>query len=219
MCTLIDRKKIYSRDLKRAAKRDIYLSWKIKNLSIATIELTRLCHNLNIPAYIKESTIKIYKKAFKKKIIKGRSIIGMVGACLYYKCKQYHIPRTFKEILDETSVSQNSLKLCYRCLVKSLNLRVPVTDPIALIPHFIGKLGLNFDIEKKTINILKSYLRNGNTGGKNPKGLCAGAIYLASKSMNIKIKQKEIVEVIGVTEVTLRARYKEIRNQIKLVNS
>ncbi len=186
---------------------------------IATRELNRIGHNLNLPTYIKSSALSLYKKAFKYKIIKGRTIIGMVAACVHYSCKQHHILRTFQEILDEISVSRNSLKLCYRSLVNTLNLKVPASDPIAMIPLFIGNLGLNFDIEKISSNILKSHLRNSHIAGINPRGLCAGAIYLASKLKNIKIKQKEIAEVIGVTEVTLRARYKEIRNQIKLVNS
>jgi len=219
LCTFINRKEIYNKDLKRAAMRDTYLSWKNRNLLIATRELNRLSHNLNLPAYIKSSALNLYKKAFKKKLIKGRTIIGMIAACVHYSCKQHHIPRTFQEILDEISVSRNSLKLCYRCLVKTLNLKVPVSDPIAMIPHFIGNLGLNFDIEKISINILKSHLKNSHTTGINPRGLCAGAIYLVSKLKNIKIKQKEIAEVIGVTEVTLRARYKEIMNEIKFVYS
>jgi transcription initiation factor TFIIIB Brf1 subunit/transcription initiation factor TFIIB len=49
---------------------------------------------------------------------------------------------------------------------------------------------------------------------KNPKGLYAGAIYLALKLKNIKISQKEIVKVVGITEVAFRARYKNIMNSI-----
>ena len=53
--------------------------------------------------------------------------------------------------------------------------------------------------------------------GKDPKGFYAGALDLACKIKNIGISQKEIAKVVGVTEVTLRSRYKELLQNIKLI--
>ncbi len=53
--------------------------------------------------------------------------------------------------------------------------------------------------------------------GKDPKGFYAGALYLACKIKNFGIIQKEISKVVGVTEVTLRLRYKELLQNIKLI--
>jgi len=214
LCTVINRNKIYNEDLKRAAKRDAFLSWENRNMLIATRELNRLGHNLNLPIYIRISAFNLYKKAFKTKIIKGRTIVGMVAACVYYTCRVHRIPRTFQEIANESSISQNSLKLCYKSLVNTLNLKVPVSDPIDLIPHFIANLGLNFNMEKLSIKILKACLKKGSIKGKNPKGWCAGAIYLASQIENIIINQKAIGKIVGITEATLRSRYKELINNI-----
>jgi len=50
LCTLIDKKNIQNPDLKRAVKRDSYLSWKNRNLLIATTELKRFASNLSIPS-------------------------------------------------------------------------------------------------------------------------------------------------------------------------
>jgi len=49
-----------------------------------------------------------------------------------------------------------------------------------------------------------------STSGKDPKGLCAGALYLVCKKMEKRISQKEIANIVGVTEVTLRSRYKDL---------
>jgi transcription initiation factor TFIIB len=59
-------------------------------------------------------------------------------------------------------------------------------------------------------------MRKYSTSGKDPKGLCAGALYLVCKIRNKKISQKEIANLVGVTEVTLRSRYKELTRKLNI---
>ncbi|MFW9899040.1 MAG: transcription initiation factor IIB family protein [Candidatus Thorarchaeota archaeon] len=210
LSTVIDKNNIKNPDLKRAAKWNSRMTWEKRNMLIATTELKRIGSNLNLPDHIKKSAIRLYKGAFKKKLLRGRSINGMVAACLYFACREKKIPRTLQEILDETSVNAKNVRRCYRTLIRELNLKVPSTDPISLIPRFIADLNLDADIEKTTINILKTFILKFSTSGKDPKGLCAGALYLVCKIRNKRVSQKEIANLVGVTEVTLRSRYKEL---------
>ena len=69
-------------------------------------------------------------------------------------------------------------------------------------------------VEKEAIKVLKNFMENTSICGKDPKGLCAGAIYLVSKLKNQRVSQKDISKVIGVTEVTLRSRYKEFLQHV-----
>ena len=46
--------------------------------------------------------------------------------------------------------------------------------------------------------------------GKSPVNITAAAIYIAAKHCNKKRKQRETAKVAGITEVTVRNRYKEI---------
>lgn len=207
---------IQNPDLKRAIKLNRHIPWDKKNPLIAMIELNRLCHNLNIPEYIKRASFTLYKEALKNNLIKGRTIKGMITACLYYLCKIKNIPRTFKEILKETSLNSKQLRQHYNSLVKELNLKVPIHNPIANIPRFIADLGLGFEVEKITLKILDAYLQNNSLKGENPNGICGGAIYLASKYYQKRIGQKRISDVVGVTDSTLRARYYDIINGINL---
>jgi transcription initiation factor TFIIB len=75
-------------------------------------------------------------------------------------------------------------------------------------------LGLDINVEKESIKVLQNFMENTSVCGKDPKGLCAGSIYLVSKLNNHKVSQKDISRVIGVTEVTLRSRYKEFLQNI-----
>jgi transcription initiation factor TFIIB len=208
LSTIIDKNNIKSPDLKRAAKWNSRMTWDKRNMLIATTELKRIGSNLNLPNHVKKAAIRLYIEAFKKKLLRGRSINGMVAACLYFACRERRIPRTLQEILDQTSINAKNVRRCYRTIIRELNLKAPSTNPISLIPRFVAELNLDAETEKT----VKMY----STSGKDPKGLCAGALYLVCKKRDKRISQKEIANVVGVTEVTLRSRYKELVNKLNI---
>jgi len=191
------------------------MTWDKRNMLIATTELKRIGSNLTLPNHVKKAAIRLYIEAFKKKLLRGRSINGMVAACLYFACRERKIPRTLQEIL-ETSVNAKNVRRCYRTIIRELNLKAPSTNPVSLIPRFIAELNLDAETEKTTIKILQSFVSKYSTSGKDPKGLCAGALYLVCKKRDKRISQKEIANVVGVTEVTLRSRYKELVNKLNI---
>ncbi|MBD3253856.1 MAG: transcription initiation factor IIB [Candidatus Lokiarchaeota archaeon] len=216
LTTVIDKKEITNPDLRRATKWNRRLTWDKRNLLIATTELKRISTNLNLPEHVKEEAMRLYKKAFERKLLRGRSINGMVAACLYFSCRNKRVPRTFQEIMEEAAGSAKNIRQCYRTIIKELKLKVPNTNPIALVPRFVSELNLESEIESLSIKLLKSYIKSSSLSGKDPKGVCAGAIYLACKIRNINLTQRKAAELIGVTEVTLRSRYREIAKVLKI---
>ena len=48
------------------------------------------------------------------------------------------------------------------------------------------------------------------------EGIIAGAIYLASKLLKIKISQKKIADHIKVASDTISKRYREIANELDI---
>ena len=215
--TVILKDKIKNPNLKRAAKWNSRMTWEERNLLIATTELKRISSNLNLPDYVKQAAIKLYKKFYKQKMLRGRSIHAMVAACIYYVCRELKINRTLHEILDETSSNAKTVKGCARIICNTLHLKYSIIDPISLIPRYTTKLGLDADIEKGAIKVLKSYMKMNNSCGKDPVGLCAGAIYFVCKLKKIKVTQREIAEITGTSEVTIRSRVKEFSKNIKII--
>lgn len=216
LTTVIDKKNITNPDLKRAAKWNSRMTWQNRNLLIASTELKRISSNLNLPDHIKKEAMRLYREAFKLKLLRGRSINGMVAASIYYACRKKGFPRTLQEILDETSENAKDVRRCYRALIKELNLKVPNTDPLSFVSKFMSDLDLDSEIEELVRKILKAYKTNISTSGKDPKGIVAGAFYLACKLRKKDITQKQIADTIGVTEVTLRSRYKELVKKLKI---
>ncbi|MFX1571753.1 MAG: transcription initiation factor IIB family protein [Promethearchaeota archaeon] len=217
LSTVIDKKKISNPDLKRAAKWNTRITWQKRNLLIASTELKRIASNMNLPNHIKEDAMRLYIEAFKRKLLRGRSINAMVAACLYLACRREKFPRTLQEILDEASVDAKDIRRSLSVLVREFNLKTTSTNPISLVPRYITELGLDSEIETLTVNILKSYSLKYSISGKDPKGICAGAIYLACKIKNSGYTQEQISDVVGVTEVTLRSRYKELKTKLNVI--
>ncbi|MBY9016309.1 MAG: transcription initiation factor IIB [Candidatus Lokiarchaeota archaeon] len=216
LTTVIDRKGIKDPDLKRAVKWNTRITWEKRNILIATTELKRICSNLNLPNHIKLEAIKLYKEAFKKKLLKGRSINSMIAASIYLAIRLKKIPRTMQEILDESSENEKDIRRCYRVLIRELNIKSPHTKPSALIPSYVATLKLNSNIEINSTKIVNAYSERFSTSGKDPKGIVGGAIYLACRLKGLELTQKEIADVVGVTEVTLRSRYKELSTKLNI---
>ena len=57
------------------------------------------------------------------------------------------------------------------------------------------------------------------SAGKNPMSLAASVVYLASLYTGEKRIQREIASAAGVTEVTLRNRYRDLKRILALDSS
>src|SRR3970040_2387978 len=51
---------------------------------------------------------------------------------------------------------------------------------------------------------------------RGPTGVAAAAIYISSILSNERRTQREVAEVAGVTEVTIRNRYKELTERLEI---
>ncbi len=215
LTTVIDKKGNLTPRMKRIIKWNSRMSWDNRNMLIAATEIKRIGTLMNLPRRVKEYAAKIYKKAFHLKLLRGRSIRGMVAASLYYACRSEKVPRTLQEVLNYADCKGRDVRRCYRTLVRELKLKVPNLDPVLLVPKYISALDLNNKVEKTAIKIIKYYSKVYVTSGKDPKGIIAAALYCASIIHDKSISQRKIALTIQVTEVTLRSRYKEMCRIIK----
>jgi transcription initiation factor TFIIB len=216
ICTKINKNETNDFNLKRIIKRDSRYSWKTKNMLIAITELKRLSFNLKIPSHVKNETVSLYKKSFNANLLKGRSISGMIAACLYFVSKKLNIPVMFKDIVYESTADAVIIKNCYKALIKKFRLPNHNLNPLLFIQRYSSELDLDIETQQLIVKILTHFLKNDEFDGKNPMGLCGGAIYFAAKLKGKKITQRQIAKKVGITDLTLRSRYKEIIEKIRL---
>ncbi len=189
---------------------------KERNLTIALTELNKIASKLDLPKNVREAAAVIYRKAVEKGLIRGRSIDGVVAACLYIACRRYSVPRTLEEIAEGSMIDRKEIGRIYRYLLRELGINLSPTTPLDYIPRFCSSLKLSRKVQMKAMDILNKAMNLQLTSGRGPTGVSAAAIYIASVLAGERRTQQEISEVAGVTEVTIRNRYKEIAEKLEI---
>jgi transcription initiation factor TFIIB len=187
-----------------------------RNLAQAMNELDRLADLLNLPSYIREEAAKIYREAVEKGLVRGRSIESVIAAAVYLACRLRKLPRTLDEIEEYSRVNRKEIARCYRLLLRELSIKVTTTDPGDFVPRIAHALGLSGAVVRTAVEILNKARDAGLLGGKDPVGIAAAAVYLACEKLGEERSQKEIANVAGVTEVTVRNRVRELMQVLSM---
>ncbi len=182
-----------------------------RNLKQALTELNRLKDKLAVSSNILEKAAYLYRKALEKKLVRGRSISAMIAASLYAACRDAETPRTLNDVADAANVKRKDISKCYRLLHQELELKMPVVDSIQLIARISSKLAIPEKTKRYAVKVLQEVQKRKESSGKDPMGLAASALYLACVKNGVSITQRDLAEAAGVTEVTIRNRYKTLR--------
>ncbi|MGD2141866.1 MAG: TFIIB-type zinc ribbon-containing protein [Candidatus Bathyarchaeota archaeon] len=200
--------------LKRQDNRSKLDESRMRNLSKAMNELSRMADNLHLPDTVKERAAVIYRKALKKDLIKGRTIATIVAASIYAACRLAGVARTLKEVGEVSPYKWKDVASDYRLLLKELNLKMPVPYPMKFIPQIAAKLDVSRGTDGLSVEILREAKDQKALVGKDPMGMAAAALYLACKTNDEKLTQKEIAYAAGTTEVTLRNRLRDLEKVV-----
>lgn len=187
-----------------------------RNLSQAMAELDRLTDKVLVPSSVKEHAALIYRKALDKGLVRGRSILAIAAASLYAACRFTETPRSLKDVTIASLSKKKDIARCYRLLIREFNLKMPIAEPIRYLPKIASKIGIKEKTQLLAFKLLKKAEEKKIVAGKDPLGLAAAAIYIACVIEGDKKTQKEIAEVAGVTEVTVRNRYKGLKNILNI---
>ena len=187
-----------------------------RNLAFALSELDRMASALGLPRNVRETAAVVYRDAVDKNLIRGRSIEGVAAAALYAACRQCSVPRTLDEIAEVSRVSRKEIGRTYRFISRELGLKLLPTSPIDYVPRFCSGLNLKGEVQSRAVEILRQAGERELTSGRGPTGVAAAAIYISSVQCGERRTQREVAEVAGVTEVTIRNRYKELTEKLNL---
>ncbi|NAT11105.1 transcription initiation factor IIB [ANME-1 cluster archaeon AG-394-G06] len=177
---------------------------------VAQAEIDRLSSLLTIPEKTRESSLEIYRKAWENDLIHGRSIEKILAASMYMACRKHNVPRTLDEIEKVTRVGRKDIIKACKLLANRLGMKLAPISPLEYVGRFCAKLNLTNCAVEKAREIVERALARDMTSGRGPTGIAASAIYIAAILCDTKKTQKEVAEATGVTEVTLRVRYKEM---------
>jgi len=182
-----------------------------KNLSVALSELDKMADKLGVSQAVKERAAYIYRKALDRGLLRGRSIIGISAAALYAAMRDTETPRTLKDIAAANNLDKKAVARDYRILLREMDLTMPVADAARNVNRIASRVGLSERVARKAIEIVRITEEKEISAGKSPMGLAAASLYLAGVIEGEVKTQKDIADAAGVTEVTVRNRYKGLR--------
>ncbi|MBD3312567.1 hypothetical protein GF352_03905 [archaeon] len=182
-----------------------------RNLITSESLFRTLKSNFSTPDYVWKEAKKIYFKCAEKQLSRGRSIKDLVIASLYTSMRVHEQPGSLKDLLTDSgfNIKKNRIAKCFKLLVQEgilseLGLILkPAAPPIN---KYCSDLGLSLEESNKIIkfyNKIPFKLKN----GRDLNGVAGAAIYIFSSK-----SQREVAEVVGVSEATVRTRYKELEN-------
>jgi len=203
--------------LRKWNRRSKYSDSKHRNLSQALSHIGRIGNRLNLPRNVLETASKIYREALEKDLIQGRTIKGVAATSIYIACRKCKVVRSLEEISEEAPHSVKQLARIYRHIYWNLDREVPRSEIRGIISRLVNRLGLLGGTEKIASKILGQAEDDMLTGGRGPAGMAAACIYISCQLMGEHVTQTEIADLSGVTEVTIRNRYKELMEKLYIV--
>ncbi|MBU0615065.1 MAG: transcription initiation factor IIB [Nanoarchaeota archaeon] len=187
-----------------------------RNLKLALAELKRVSSYLKLPKSVEEESARIYTLAVQKGLVRGRSMESVVAGALYAACRRHDVPRTLDELSEASGIEKKEIGRTYRFVTRELGITLLPSNPADYIARFTSALRLSAETQSRSIKILENAQKAELTSGRGPTGIAAAALYVAALINGEKRTQREVADVAGVTEVTIRNRYKELLDELKL---
>jgi transcription initiation factor TFIIB len=187
-----------------------------RNLMHAFSELGRLKDKLGLSDAIMEKTAYLYRKAQEKQLVRGRSTSSILAAAIYAACRELGASRTLKDMAKATDIKRKAISRSYRILVLELDIKVPLVDPMKCIAKIANGAKLTEKTKRMAMNTMNDLVRKEISAGKLPMGLAATVLYMSCLANGESKTQKDIADMAGVTEVTIRNRFKDLQAKLEL---
>jgi transcription initiation factor TFIIB len=179
-------------------------------------ELKQFSEKLSVPDAVKDEAVRICEKGLARGLKKGRSFAQIEVSSLYTACREKEVPRTLDDVAAASGVHRDEIAKCYRLLVNEFDLKIPVADPSEYLARVASRLNVGENVEANALEMLSKAQKAGIAAGKDPIGLAASAVYLASLLDGLNMTQARAAEAAGVTEVTVRNQSRRIRKVLKV---
>ena len=170
---------------------------------------------LGLPDHVVEKSAYIYRKAYQKKLLPGRSNHVILCAVVYMACRITDTPRTITDIALTGGVQKKVIQRAYRFLARELNTYSKSYSPTEFIERIASEINMSKKTKNQAREILEKGQKQGVTEGKHPMAMAAAALYLSAQLNQEKMSQSKIANASRISTVTIRNRVKELEKAIK----
>lgn len=223
-----------SKNLQRASRT---VSAKSGNTSLAAAfeELQSMADVVGVNRNVSDTAKQLYKRADEEKIFRGnRSMQAHVAACIFIACRQFRVPRTFKEVIHLTGVHDKQFIASVKVLKQKFEgtgiaalaagqRGAPVggaapaealsADQIAasaedIVVRFCSNLALPPNVQTAACEIVRTVTNLGTLTGRSPITVATSCIYFTAALLGKGKSAGEIASVGGIAEGTVKFAYR-----------
>jgi transcription initiation factor TFIIB len=169
---------------------------------------------LGLPDSVVEHSAYLFRKIAMKKLLGGRSTLGIISATVYIACRETNTPRTLQDVANAANLKRKNLQKTYRFLANELQIYPVSYNPREFVTRISKGAKVSEKTERLAFKVVSLAQKNGVSTSKNPMSIAAAAVYIAVQKNNEKISQIKISEASGITAVTIRDRAKEIKKEL-----
>jgi transcription initiation factor TFIIB len=91
-----------------------------------------------------------------------------------------------------------------------------MVDISRCVARVANKTKLSEKTKRQAMNIMDDVTKRGISAGKDPMGLAATVLYVSCINTGESRSQVDIADAAGITEVTLRNRFKDLKSKLEL---
>lgn len=173
-----------------------------------------LSSKMQLPENVEENAALIVRRLWKKGARLNRNYKGMAAASLYVSSKMFLIPRSMKEFIVNSGISRKTFWNSYKKIIQETGVRRESGGIDIMISKIVNQSNLRGEVEHLANKIIEIARNEKLVDGRKPDGLAAAAVYLAAKKLGQKVDQRKLAKIASISIVTLRTRYKELKNII-----
>jgi transcription initiation factor TFIIB len=203
-----------------------------RNLLVAYKQIGTMSDAIGLPKTVSDMAKQLYKKAEDSKQLRGKSMSSIIAACIFIACRKANVPRTFGEIHALTHVSKTEIRRSFQAIEKLLVAEsqshvtgetsdgrapgdgeyTPTASANAsdLMIRFCNRLHLPANVQAVCVELAKRMADEGTLAGRSPISIAATGIFFVSWLMGKGKSAKEVGDVAGASEGTIKDAYKAL---------
>ena len=217
-----------SKDLRRAQNKTVN-DKNNKALVAAYRQIQGYCETMSLPSSVINHTKALYMELqddTSRNVVKSKPLDVVAAGLIFIACREFQVPRTFREVHKITSVSKKEIGKVFKLLMdwrqKNMSLNkgpglpsglggdgeMTGKEAIAFVARYNSKLGITGVVASRIEALATKVDRLNTLAGRSPLSAAGAVIFFVTSLMNETKNIKSIADISGVSDSTIRTSYK-----------
>lgn len=183
---------------------------RARTLRRACTEIARLVSALDLPRTVREQASRLFRRAHRENLLRGRSVEMVSAGCVYATCRRGEWVVTLAELSASARCDEQALRTGYHVLNLELGLAIEPIPVREYVFRFASACDVPDQIRRRALTLARRVEGTEVAVGCNPRGVAAACLYVAGRERACRVTQQELADVAGTSPITIRSRYQAI---------